>query len=148
MDGTWRRGLLAAAVGLGVLAGLARAQEPALADPSPAAVGESLAPSNPATPGCAAPEERPQPRRLHAFAQRLNFRCWSNVHEMGCGSCRADTVFAFGSCRRFFGEPCLDTPAVPSLPVSVLVRRAQLDPRNAVSGDGAPQSTGHCPWCR
>lgn len=136
MDGVIRRGLLAAAVGMGVLAGLARGQQPApppvVLEPAPAA----------AAPGAGVPDAAPASHwpRIHAWFQRHNACCYGNINNPGCGSLKSECVFIFGSCRAFWGEPCLDRPPVPPVPVSELVNRARLSP-DAVGGRG-------CPWCR
>ena len=39
------------------------------------------------------------------------YHCQSHIDWYGCGSWRAQCEFVFGSCRRFFAEPCL--PAAP-----------------------------------
>jgi hypothetical protein len=104
------RGLLAVAVGLAVVTGLARAQ-----DPPPAA------PSNPsgtygASPYYTAPPPAPEEASnswLHTHLNRFGHHCAATVNSYGCGSWKADCTFAFGSCRAFFGEPCYpdNTPA-------------------------------------
>jgi hypothetical protein len=39
--------------------------------------------------------------------------CWSHHNRLGCGSANSDLTFIFGSCRTFFGEPCLPGPPPP-----------------------------------
>jgi hypothetical protein len=43
--------------------------------------------------------------------------CWATVDSVGCSSLKAECTFLFGSCRRFYGEPCLKgPPPIPGLP--------------------------------
>jgi hypothetical protein len=45
------------------------------------------------------------------------YGCWNRMEHPGCTSCSAQWTFMFGSCRQFFGEPCLTGPAPqPGLP--------------------------------
>lgn len=39
-----------------------------------------------------------------------NKGCWAHINSLGCGSLHSDLTFIFGSCRTFFGEPCLPGP--------------------------------------
>jgi hypothetical protein len=40
--------------------------------------------------------------------------CYANVNCEGCWNCKADYIFVFGSCRKFFSQPCLkEVPPVP-----------------------------------
>lgn len=43
--------------------------------------------------------------------RRLASECWSHHNSFLCGSCESELRFVFGSCRQFFGEPCLPGPA-------------------------------------
>jgi hypothetical protein len=38
------------------------------------------------------------------------YGCWNRIEHPGCTSCSAQWTFMFGSCRQFFGEPCLTGP--------------------------------------
>jgi hypothetical protein len=89
MEGTWRRGLLAAVVGLGVWAGLARSEEQILA-----------------------PSEMPKPPAppITRWFQRHHCCCASHHNDLGCTSGKADFMFIFGSCRTFYLEPCPQGP--------------------------------------
>src|SRR5437762_1613433 len=42
--------------------------------------------------------------------------CWASSNTMGCGNLKTDFLFAFGSCRQFYGEPCLNGPPPPVAP--------------------------------
>jgi hypothetical protein len=89
-EGTWRRGVLAAVIGLGVWAGLARSEEPV-------PVGLE--------------SQKPPAPFLTAWFQRHNCCCASHHNDLGCTSGKADCKFIFGSCRTFFGEPCPQGPS-------------------------------------
>ena len=41
---------------------------------------------------------------------RTGLACYTNRNSPGCSSLRNDLRFIFGSCRDFFGEPCLPHP--------------------------------------
>jgi hypothetical protein len=41
--------------------------------------------------------------------------CWASLGSPGCGSLKSECIFLFGSCRQFFGQPCLKEPP-PALP--------------------------------
>jgi hypothetical protein len=42
--------------------------------------------------------------------------CWSHHNMYTCGSWKSECTFVFGSCREFFGEPCLPGPPQPPMP--------------------------------
>jgi hypothetical protein len=55
--------------------------------------------------------------RCTALLHRHGIHCWADHNLPTCTSCKATCVFIFGSCRWFFGEPCLSTrPLVPVPP--------------------------------
>jgi hypothetical protein len=95
--------LLAVAIGLAVMSGLARAQEPIPVTKSAAAPTVGTPPYTNYAPPI---QEQPSSSWLHAHLNRQGHHCAATVGSYGCGSWRADCVFAFGSCRAFFGEPC------------------------------------------
>jgi hypothetical protein len=99
MSPDWlRRAVLAAALGLGVWAGLARAAGPKV----PAGMTE-LPPGVP-----------PQPP---GWLQRhCGLNCWASFNGYGCSSLHSELAFIFGSCRTFFSEPCLKGPPPSPLP--------------------------------
>jgi hypothetical protein len=39
--------------------------------------------------------------------------CYKSINCPGCGTLRSELTFAFGSCRRFFGDPCFKSPPPP-----------------------------------
>lgn len=62
---------------------------------------------------------RPQPPVLPAAHPRLNekgYCCASDLTWYGCGGVKAQLDFYFGSCRTFFGEPCLPNPPRAMIP--------------------------------
>ena len=105
MSSHWlRRAILAAAVGLGVWAGLARADGPNIPN------GMTELP-----PGV--PEQPEQPGGpLHRLGKRFGVCCWASFNGYGCSSVHSELAFVFGSCRTFFGEPCLNGPPPSSVP--------------------------------
>lgn len=42
--------------------------------------------------------------------------CWASPNSMGCGNLKTDFLFVFGSCRQWYGEPCLNGPPPPVAP--------------------------------
>ena len=93
----WKRGLLAAALGVALCAGLARAQDPETNHPY------VLNPDKP----------HPVMRLLHIS---LPAGCWASHNGFGCGNLRSDATFVFGSCRAYFGQACLKgPPPVPGM---------------------------------
>jgi hypothetical protein len=60
-----------------------------------------------------------EPRRfrpIRNFFHDQGTCCWSGVNTVGCGSLKAELDFIFGSCRRFYGEPCYQGPPPLLLP--------------------------------
>jgi hypothetical protein len=41
--------------------------------------------------------------------------CWAHFNNYSCGSWQSEAAFMFGSCRNFFGEPCMGLPE-PAFP--------------------------------
>src|SRR5437879_1093800 len=90
----WKPTLLAAVLGMAACAGLGRAQDvetnhPYVIDPA-----------------------KPHPV-LHLLHVPLPLTCWASHNGYGCGSWRSQATFVFGSCRDFFGQPCLNGPPPP-----------------------------------
>lgn len=131
----WMR-QLALALMLSV-ASVAIAQEPPPAPPAPpAAIGPAVANAGPGVippveppPPAAAEHRRPLwnvlPRKrscapasvgasAHGFWNRHGYGCGSDPSIPGCTTLRDDLRFIFGSCRTFFGEPCLPREPRPS----------------------------------
>jgi len=60
---------------------------------------------------CAACEEHAKKGFCSRLYDRLTGSCCQGHHnDFGCTSWKADGVFAFGSCRAFWGEPCRKAP--------------------------------------
>ena len=52
------------------------------------------------------PPQMPPPSR----ANQLNLACYTNRNSPGCTNLRSELRWIFGTCRDFFGEPCLPHP--------------------------------------
>jgi len=129
-SGRFARALLAAIVGAGVWAGLARAQDcpvpayhgptiPYMIQQAPVAFAPAPAPATPPPfiveyhPQFQGPvwippdlfDEGPNPPRKHKWC------CYATINSVGCGSLKAECTYIFGSCRKFYGEPCYPKPA-------------------------------------
>ena len=90
----WKPAVVAAALTLAFVGGVARAQDFETEHPS-----------------CLDPNQ-PHPV-LHALHIPVPLGCWASHNGYSCGSARSEAVFIFGSCRQFFGEPCLKGPPPP-----------------------------------
>ena len=128
----WRPALLAV-VGCGVWASLASAQEqPQQEQPHPWHYPGNHTFAPPGAP----PVDNTQVHSLHErFRTGRPLACWSSFNGYTCGSLRAECDFIFGSCRTFFGEPCLKGPPPSPLPPWV-----RLTPPSSPS---APGGAGH-----
>jgi hypothetical protein len=122
------RALLAVVLGLGVLAGLIRAEQPAplpMPNPTTPQVIPQIGPGNPVvspSPDVLTPEiepAAPAPSRRHLLPRGHLVRdwwhnhawtCWAPPEYPGCSSLKSECNFIFGSCRSFYGEPCLREP--------------------------------------
>jgi hypothetical protein len=110
---SFRRAILALVVGLGVVAGLVRGQD---ARTMPYANG-SVPPANspvvaaiPYAPAGVYPEVQSNQPGMLNHLNRHGLNCFATLGSLGCGSCKSECQFIFGSCRTFFGEPCLPQP--------------------------------------
>jgi len=65
---------------------------------------ESIAPPVPLP-----PLPPPQPVK-QGICGRHGLGCWTTHYTLGCGSLKSECKFLFGSCRTFYGEPCLAPP--------------------------------------
>jgi hypothetical protein len=64
-----------------------------------------------------APPCRSHHPHLAAWLHRHGLHCWSDFTLPICPNGRSNWDFVFGSCKTFFGEPCLScTPLVPVPP--------------------------------
>jgi hypothetical protein len=152
------RAALAVLVGMGATAGLTHAQQPAPApapgkEPwavieygagaplSPDAAPTTEAPGAPRRPVLDWLHSRPRPivDHVHDCMHAKGVGCWSHHNAYLCGSWKSECTFVFGSCRAFFGEPCLPgPPAPPAVPGG-----------GPATGYGpAPQRRAGCPSCQ
>jgi hypothetical protein len=123
------RAVLALVLGLGVLAGLIRAETP----PPPMAADYSvqshalqpIPSAEPYTASAADADYEGTPVRagiLHwhpvkdYFHNHPTICCWAHHNTLGCGSFHSDFNFIFGSCHTFYGEPCAKGPQPPPMP--------------------------------
>jgi len=63
------------------------------------------------------------PARRHPvcdWLRALKPACWSHHNYFGCGNCKSECTFIFGSCRAFYGEPCLRGPQSSPGPIDCL----------------------------
>lgn len=137
--GWFARAVLAITLGLGVMAGLIRADD-ALPLPNPAPLesapvimhpasfGEPLHYSPPdavlpewrvASPGTSHPSSCRE--RIHACLTKWLVKdvpayCWADHNSVGCGNLKSEFHFIFGSCRTFYGETCFRGPPPQPIP--------------------------------
>lgn len=48
--------------------------------------------------------------RMRDWLHRNGYACGQSLNWYGCGGWHQQCTFVFGSCRTFFGEPCLPHP--------------------------------------
>jgi len=60
-------------------------------------------------------QARPHPiwQGIKDCLQKHGWCCYSSSNTFTCGTCKSECRFIFGSCREFFGEPCLKGPPGP-----------------------------------
>jgi hypothetical protein len=112
-SGMFKRAVLALSAGLGIVAGLARAQD---VRPTPVGNG-SIPPATlpgtiimpPYTPG-PHPQTPPAHPLLEERLHRYGLHCFAEINSLGCGSWKSDFQFVFGSCHTFYGQPCIPQP--------------------------------------
>ena len=111
MTRTWlTRAALSMLIGWGVWAGLARAEGPNYYPRTPPGAQE-LPPGYP--PIDSTPSRQPI-RDWLSNGRPLG--CWASFNGYSCGSLRSELGFMFGSCRTFYGEPCLKGAPPSPLP--------------------------------
>ena len=134
---TWlMRGWLAALVGMGICTSCIRADEQPVQEP-PLAAEQLLVPPQVSP---TAPQQMPvypqtammagpvmyvdpsymtpalEPAKhchchlIHDWLSDHPCKCYADHNSVGCGSLKSECTFIFGSCRKFFGEPCLKGP--------------------------------------
>ena len=110
---SFRRAILALVIGLGVVAGLVRGQD---ARPMPYANGSVPAANPPVVaampyaPPVVYPEVQSKQPGMLEHLNRHGLHCFATIGSLGCGSCKSECQFLFGSCRTFFGVPCVPQP--------------------------------------
>jgi hypothetical protein len=110
---SFRRAMLALVIGLGIVAGLVRGQD----------VRPNVLANGPVPPSTSAPavvmqdatansysHMQPSHPRIAEYLRRQGLNCFATLGSLGCGSCKSECQFIFGSCRTFFGEPCIPQP--------------------------------------
>lgn len=78
-----------------------------------------LAPGAEAVPGGGPmpPAQNPPPRRFFGLLPPAKcVGCWTTHNTLGCSSFCSEWTFIFGSCRAFYGEPCIKVPPPPLPP--------------------------------
>lgn len=104
------RAAIIAVLGWGAWTGIARAGDSELYPRTPPGATE-LPPGHP--PVDSSFTKTPL-RDKHRYGRPLG--CWASFNGFGCSSLRSECAFLFGSCRTFFGEPCLKGPPPSPLP--------------------------------
>jgi hypothetical protein len=62
----------------------------------------------------------PQKGERHRTWSQPPKGCFSHHNRFSCGSFESEMRFLFGSCRAFFGDPCLKKPQPVPVPTSAL----------------------------
>ncbi len=154
MNQTWYvRAAVAVLLNLGV-AGLAQAQGPApvhnsepwavieygAGTPQPLVAQPVEAPAASHRSLCDWIHSRPRPIAdcVHACMHAHGVGCWSHHNMYTCGSWKSECTFVFGSCREFFGEPCLPGPPPPPAPPGY----------PGMGAYGMPGARSGCPSCQ
>jgi hypothetical protein len=135
------RTLFAAVLGWSACAGLACAIGPEFPRTPPGAT--ELPPGHPGV------DNSPVKHPLLEFVRRGRpLCCWASFNGYGCSSGKSELAFIFGSCRTFFGEPCLKGAPPSALPPWAGQESGYYSPRPgaAVPGGSAPGRSGcGCP---
>ncbi len=107
------------AVVLGTVAGQAKAQQPGTIQPVVHEMGQAPIVAQPAGQYSSAPcatcgqggDPSAKPAKQENFVNKclhsVGLNCAASHNTVGCGSCYGHYIFVFGSCRQFFGEPCI-----------------------------------------
>jgi len=61
------------------------------------------------------PAPAPPQSKTRSFLNKCGYGCDSDLNWFGCGGIRQQNQFIFGSCRTFFGEPCVQKPGRQSM---------------------------------
>jgi hypothetical protein len=90
---------------------------PAQAPAAPAPLAPAQAPCCNSAAGADASTDQSGPTSaLRRAFNKHGVGCATSHNVPGCGSLRSELTFFFGSCRVFFGEPCLAPPPRLSAP--------------------------------
>ena len=101
----FHRAMLAAVLGLGVVAGLVRAEghgQPRYYQNAQVYQPQALLTS---------PEQTARRPSWFHRPQAHPLGCWTHHNEVGCSSFKSTSTYIFGNCRTFFGEPCRRGPS-------------------------------------
>jgi hypothetical protein len=107
--------------------------------PPPVAVAPTAI--NPAQPVLPAPSNH---HLLGCWARHRRTHCCLPA-EVGCSSLASEMGFLFGSCRAFFGEPCLKGPPAPLLhpfPVKAPPLVCEMPAAGLTPAAGGPPNAG------
>ena len=107
---SFARAIVVMVLGWGVGSGYVRAGGSDLYPRTPPAATE-LPPGHP--PVDSSPSQRPLRDWIHHHRPLC---CWSSFNGYGCSSLSSTSSFIFGSCRTFYGEPCLKGAPPSALP--------------------------------
>jgi hypothetical protein len=121
MRKTLFQAVLAGLVVLGVGAGLAQAQQPNMPSQVLPAGHKAVKAAKAAdcSGNCGEQDDEQRNGLLKRLKRRINNcpgNCWADGQAYHCDSLKATCRFIFGSCRSFFGEPCLQGPPTGPLP--------------------------------
>jgi hypothetical protein len=96
------------------------------------------------TPVLMLPEPGPPPplKHRHLKAGWWIKPCGCATADVGCSNCAAETIFFWGSCRAFFGDPCIKAPDSPLLHRCPAVAPPLICPASAPGA--APGTAGGC----
>jgi hypothetical protein len=72
------------------------------------------------------------------------FGCWGSFNGYGCTSLYSEVAFVFGSCRTFFGEPCLKGAPPSPLPPDIWSPNASAAPVTGLLGWPAKAGCANC----
>ena len=73
--------------------------------------------ANELPPGVPAVDSSPSQRPVRDWFQKHRpLGCWASFNGYGCQSLHSTGAFIFGSCRTFYGEPCLKGAPPSALP--------------------------------
>jgi hypothetical protein len=89
-----------------------------------AAIGDRIDVSHPdpygGDPKVYSPHQEPcrAPQPVADFLRKFHCDCWSHHNCYTCGSLVSEGRYIFGSCRAFYGEPCMRGPRDLPIPIS------------------------------